>query len=158
MVQTILYVWLVLSSRVIYRQFTDFRFLSGQYQKKKIKKNLTGTTETNTNIKYHCISLRKLVKAAFFLKSQGMAKPDPFLLPCQRFRAEVSGRDGNCRERDSYEWLGWDIPNSSTCFNASVQLVWRKLLCLDWQRYSPSRWWQWPCSLCTMLAAIVDRQ
>lgn len=52
------------------RQFTEFRLLSGQYQKKR------GTTETNTNIKHQCISLRKLVKAAFFLKSQGMAKPD----------------------------------------------------------------------------------
>lgn len=69
MVQTILYVWLVLSFCVIERQFTEFRFLSGQYKKKK-----GGTTETNTNIKHQRISLRKLVKAAFFLKSQGMAK------------------------------------------------------------------------------------
>lgn len=38
MVQTILYVWLVLSFRVMERQFTEFRFLSGQYQKKKKKK------------------------------------------------------------------------------------------------------------------------
>lgn len=38
------------------------------------KKRKRGTTETNTNIKHQCISLRKLVKAAFFLKSQGMAK------------------------------------------------------------------------------------
>lgn len=72
MVQTILYVWLVLSFCVMERQFTEFRFLSGQYQKKR------GTTETNTNIKHRRISLRKLVKAAFFLKSQGMAKPDTF--------------------------------------------------------------------------------
>lgn len=38
------------------------------------KKRKRGTTETNTNIKHQRISLRKLVKAAFFLKSQGMAK------------------------------------------------------------------------------------
>jgi len=74
MVQTILYVWLVLSFCVMKRQFTEFRFLSGQYQI-KLKKG-----KTNTNIKHQRISLRKLVKAAFFLKSQGMAKPDiPFI-------------------------------------------------------------------------------
>lgn len=73
MVQTILYVWLVLSFCVMERQFTEFRFLSGQYQKKK-KERKKGTTETNTNIKHQRISLRKLDKAAFFLKSQGMAK------------------------------------------------------------------------------------
>lgn len=90
MVQTILYVWLVLSFCVMERQFTEFRFLSGQYQKKR------GTTETNTNIKHRRISLRKLVKAAFFLKSQGMAKPDTFFcffvfLPWQHCRADYCG-------------------------------------------------------------------
>jgi len=43
MVQTILYVWLVLSFCVMERQFTEFRFLSGQYQKK-------GTTEKKKKV------------------------------------------------------------------------------------------------------------
>lgn len=38
MVQTILYVWLVLSFCVMERQFTEFRFLSGQYKKKSKNK------------------------------------------------------------------------------------------------------------------------
>lgn len=38
MVQTILYVWLVLPFCVKERQFTEFRFLSGQYQKKEKEK------------------------------------------------------------------------------------------------------------------------
>lgn len=81
MVQTILYVWLVLPFCVMKRQFTEFRFLSGQYQiKKKKRKRKKRTTETNTNIKHQRISLRKLVKAAFFLKSQGMVKPDILFL------------------------------------------------------------------------------
>lgn len=64
MVQTILYVWLVLSNKTNY---TELRLL-GQYQKKR-----KGTTETNINIKHQRISLRKLVKAAVFLEPQGMA-------------------------------------------------------------------------------------
>lgn len=51
---------------VMERQFTEFRFLSGQYQKKKKEKEKRrGTKETNTNIKHQRKSLRKLVKAAF---------------------------------------------------------------------------------------------
>lgn len=61
--------------RVIKRQFTEFRFMSGHYQKKKKRK-------TQTENKYkHQIPLyisEKIIKAAFFLKSQGMAKPDSF--------------------------------------------------------------------------------
>lgn len=62
---------------VIKRQFTEFRFMSGHYQKRK----------TQTENKYkHQIPLyisEKIIKAAFFLKSQGMAKPDSF---CQENR------------------------------------------------------------------------
>lgn len=47
MVQTILYVWLVLSSCVMERQFTEFRFLSGQYQKKGLQKQIQ---TSNTNV------------------------------------------------------------------------------------------------------------
>lgn len=47
MVQTILYVWLVLSSYVMERQFTEFRFLSGQYQKKGLQKQIQ---TSNTNV------------------------------------------------------------------------------------------------------------
>lgn len=49
--------------------------MSGQYHKRKKKKQ---NRETKNKYKYHRISLRKLFKAAFFLKSQGMAKPDLF--------------------------------------------------------------------------------
>lgn len=47
------------------RQFTEFRCLSGHKKR---------TIETNTNIRHKHIPLRKLVKAAFSLKSQGVAK------------------------------------------------------------------------------------
>lgn len=101
MVQTILYVWLVLSfcvMKTIYRVQISVRKVS-----KKKKKKKRGTTETNTNIKHQLISLRKLVKAAFFLKSQGMAKPDVLLsLPWQHCRADHSGQVGNCRERQRH--------------------------------------------------------
>lgn len=104
MVQTILYVWLVLSFCVMERQFTEFRFLSGQYQKKK-KKKKKGTTETNTNIKHQRISLRKLVKAAFFLKSQGMAKPDTFFFFYHdNFAEQIIVDRLETAERDSYMW------------------------------------------------------
>lgn len=92
MVQTILYVWLVLSlcnGKTMYRVQIFVRTVS--------KKQ--GLKETNTNIKHQRISLRKLVKAAFFLKSQGMAKPDIlFFSPWQHCRADHSGQVGNCRE------------------------------------------------------------
>lgn len=78
MVQTILYVWLVLSFCIMERQFYRVQIFVRTVSNKKKEK---GTTETNTNIKHQRIPLRKLVKAAFFLKSQGMAKPDIFYLP-----------------------------------------------------------------------------
>lgn len=59
------FVWLVLSKKTNY---TELRLL-GQYQKKE--KGLQ--KQTNINIKHQLISLRKLVKAAFFLEPQGMA-------------------------------------------------------------------------------------
>lgn len=76
--------------------------MSGQYQKKG-KKN----RETKNKYKYHRISLRKLFKAAFFLKSQGMAKPDLFYHDngAERFHldmletAETATRDAT--------WLHW---------------------------------------------------
>lgn len=74
MVKTILYIWLVLS----FVWFKDNLQSSDLCQDTNKRKTKTGKTKTNINRKYHRISLRKLFKAAFFLKSQGMAKPDLF--------------------------------------------------------------------------------
>lgn len=67
------------NGKTIYIVQIFVRTVSKKKKKEKKKKNKRGDYRNkykhqNTNI----YSLRKLVKAAFFLKSQGMAKPDTF--------------------------------------------------------------------------------
>lgn len=125
MVQTILYVWLVLSSCVMERQFTEFRFLSGQYQKK-------GTTETNTNIKHQRISLRKLLKAAFFLKSRGMAK----LSKKKKFLTYIFFFTMTTLQSRSF-WTGWKLQReTATCVTPWSALFKKKKKLLAHFHYS----------------------